>query len=141
MEVLMDYIGQLNWIAVLAAAAAAFAVGAVWYSQSVFGKAWMKGAGLTKKQIDNPNMVKTMGGGAVTIFVSATALAVLYDVLALDSVFSGALLGVLVAGGFIVTNKLMHNFFEGKSSEYIMITALGDIVSIGVMGAVLGLLR
>ena len=43
MEVLMDYVEQLNWVAVLVSAAAAFAVGAIWFSQAVFGKAWMKG--------------------------------------------------------------------------------------------------
>src|SRR5690606_16925775 len=103
MEVLMDYVNQLNWVAALAGAVAAFAVGAVWYSQAVFGKQWMKGAGLSKKDIENPDVVKTLGGGALMTIVSAVALAVLFDVLALDSAVSGALLGVLVAVGFIVS--------------------------------------
>jgi len=141
MEVLMDYVNQLNWVAALAGAVAAFAVGAVWYSQAVFGKQWMKGAGLSKKDIENPDVVKTLGGGALMTIVSAVALAVLFDVLALDSAVSGALLGVLVAVGFIVSNKVMHALFESKSTDYILITALGDVVALGVMGAVIGLLR
>lgn len=141
MEVLMDYVEQLNWVAVLASAVAAFAVGAVWFSQAVFGKQWMKGAGLTKKDVENPNMVKTIGGGALTTVITAIALAVLFDVLALEGVVNGALLGVLVALGFIVTNKVMHTLFEMKSTEYILITTIGDVVALGIMGAVLGLLR
>lgn len=141
MDVLMDYVSQLNWVAVVASAAAAFAVGAVWYSQAVFGKQWMKGAGLTQKDVENPDMVKTMGGGAISVLVTAVALAVLFDVLALEGVLDGALLGALAAVGFIVSNKIMHTLFEMKSSEYILITTLGDVVSLAVMGAVLGLLR
>jgi hypothetical protein len=141
MDVLMDYVNQLNWVAVLAAAAASFAVGAIWYSQAVFGKQWMKGAGLSQKDVQNPDMVKTMGGGAVTTLLTAVALAVVFDVLALEGVVDGALLGGLAALGFIVTNKVMHTLFENKSTEYILITTVGDVVSLAVMGGVLGLLR
>lgn len=141
MDVLMDYVNQLNWLAVVVSAVAAFAVGAIWYSQAVFGKQWMKGAGLTKKDIENPNMVKTMGGGAITVLITAVALAVVYDVLALNGAFDGAMLGALLALGFIVTNKVMHTFFEMKSTDYILITTVGDVVSLAVMGTVLGLLR
>lgn len=141
MDVLIDYLNQLNWVAVLAAAVASFATGAIWYSQAVFGKQWMKGAGLSKKDVENPDMVKTMGGGAVTVLLTSVALAVVFDVLALTGLVNGALLGALVALGFIVTNKVMHNLFEMKSNNYILITAAGDVVALAVMGAVLGLLR
>lgn len=141
MDVLIDYLNQLNWLAVLAGTVAAFATGALWYSKALFLEPWMKGAGLTKKDVENPNMLKTMGGGFVSTLVSAIALAVVYDVLALDGVFDGLLLGVLVALGFVVSNKLMHTLFEMKPNNYILITSAGDVVAFGVMGAVIGLLR
>jgi len=141
MDVLIDYLNQLNWVAVLAAAVAAFLAGAIWYSQAVFGKQWMKGAGLTQKDVENPDMLKTMGGGFVTVVVSAVALAVVYDVFALEGVLDGVLLGALVALGFVVSNKVMHTLFEMKSNSYILITSAGDVVAFAVMGAVLGLLR
>ncbi len=141
MDVLIDYLNQLNWLAVLAGAVAAFATGALWYSKALFLEPWMKGAKLTKKDVENPNMLKTMGGGFVSVFVSAVALAIVYDVLALDGVVDGLLLGVLVALGFVVSNKLMHTLFEMKPNSYILVTSAGDVVALGVMGAVLGLLR
>lgn len=141
MDVLMDYINELNWVAVLVATLAAFAVGAAWYSQALFGKQWMKGAGLSKKDVENADMVKPMVLGLLTTFISAVALGVLFDVLALDGVVDGALIGVLVSVGFIVTNKIMHNMFEQKSTDYTVITVSGDIVTLAVMGAVLALLQ
>ncbi len=141
MDVLLDYVGELNWLAVVLSAVASFACGAIWYSQAVFGKRWMKGAGLSAKDVENPNMVKTMGGGALSVLVSAVALAVVFDVLALEGVVDGALLGALVALGFVVSNKVMHTLFEMKSTDYILITTSGDVVALAVMGAVLGLVR
>ncbi len=38
----LDVLGDLNWLAVLVAAIAFFALGAVWYAQPVFGKAWTR---------------------------------------------------------------------------------------------------
>jgi uncharacterized membrane protein len=141
MDVLIDYLNQLNWLAVLAAAIAAFATGALWYSKALFLEPWMKGAGLSKKDVENPDMAKSMGGGFVSVLISAVALAIVYDVLALDGVVDGLLLGVLVAIGFVVSNKLMHTLFEMKPNSYILVTSAGDVVALGVMGAVLGLLR
>lgn len=141
MDVLIDYLNQLNWIAVLAGTVAAFASGALWYSKALFLEPWMKGAGLSKKDVENPDMLKTMGGGFVATLVSAIALAVVYDVLALEGVVDGLLLGVLVALGFVVSNKLMHTLFEMKPNSYILVTSAGDVVALGVMGAVIGLLR
>lgn len=141
MEVLMDYVSELNWLAVLAGTVAAFVVGAVWYSQAVFGKQWMKGAGLTEKETKNADMVTPMVGGVVTTLISTIGLAVLFDVLALEGVLNGALLGAMVAVAFVVTNKVMHNLFEQKPSDYMLITISGDIVALAVAGAVLALLR
>lgn len=140
MQVLMDYLVELNWLSVALGAVAAFAVGAIWYSDAAFGKAWMKGAGLTKKDTQSGNMGVIMGGGLILTFISAAALSVLLNVLALDGVVNGALLGALVAVGFVVSNKKMHMLFEQKPKDYMMITLLGDVVALSVMGAVLGAL-
>lgn len=140
MDVLIDYVNELNWVAVLVATVAAFVTGAIWYSKPLFMKPWMKGAGLSEKDINNGNPAKAMVAGAISTFVGAAALAVLFDVLALEGAMDGALLGAMVALGFIVTNKVMHNYFEQKSEQYTLITTTGDIVALAVMGGVLGLI-
>jgi hypothetical protein len=139
MNVLIDYLRDLNWLAVVVATLAAFVAGFIWYSRGVFGNIWMKTAGLKEKDIKSANMGKSIVIGLVSTFVTATALAVVFDVLALSGALSGALLGVLVAVGFIVANKAMHDAFELKSATYFLVTGAGDIVALAVMGAVLGL--
>jgi len=42
--------GEINWLAVVVAAVAFFAVGAVWYT-ALFGKAWQKATGLSDEQL------------------------------------------------------------------------------------------
>ena len=42
MEVFIDYLNEVNWIAVLVAAFAAFFVGSIWYMKQTFGKRWQK---------------------------------------------------------------------------------------------------
>ena len=41
-----DVLGDLNWLAVLVAALAYFAIGALWYAPPLFGKAWMAAGGM-----------------------------------------------------------------------------------------------
>src|SRR5665647_3170398 len=52
-------LGDVNWWAVLAAAVSSFAVGALWYGRALFGKSWMRLAGVSEESI---NARKEMGG-------------------------------------------------------------------------------
>ncbi|MFA9201967.1 MAG: DUF1761 domain-containing protein [Candidatus Nanopelagicaceae bacterium] len=100
MQVLLDYINELNWLAVVVASMAAFASGAVWYAEPVFGKIWMKMVGLTRKDTEKANMPKTMGLSFLATIVSAMAIGVLVQVLDLSTALQGASLGIMVAVGW-----------------------------------------
>lgn len=141
MQVLMDYINELNWLAVLLAAFAAFASGAIWYAEPVFGKTWMKMVGLTRKDTEKGNMPRTMGLSFVATIVSAMALGVLVQVLDLSTALQGASLGIMVAVGILATNKLMMAQFEMRPLGYSVLTLGGDVVALGIMGAILAVWR
>ena len=47
-----DVLGDLNWLAVIVAAIAYFAIGALWYSPPVFGTAWMSAGGVSAEEIE-----------------------------------------------------------------------------------------
>jgi len=68
----MDF-GQINWIAVLGAAVATMAFGAIYYT--VLGKPWMDAAGVTEEQVKE-------GRGAVPYLISFASLLVMASVLA-----------------------------------------------------------
>lgn len=136
MDVLVDYIQELNWLAVVVATVAAMAIGAIWYTPKVFGNTWMKAIGLKEKDIQG-NGFKPMLIAVVTSFVTAVALGVLLQVLALTTVLQGALFGALVAAAFIATNKIMQSQFEQRSASYAVVTVACDVVTLAVMGAIL----
>jgi hypothetical protein len=41
-----DVLGDLNWLAVIVATLAFFALGAAWYAPKVFGDVWMRAGGI-----------------------------------------------------------------------------------------------
>ena len=52
---------DVNWIAVVGAAACGFVVGGIWYGP-VMGKRWMGAVGLTEEDVQSGNMGLIYGG-------------------------------------------------------------------------------
>eukprot|EP01035_Chromulina_nebulosa_P045408 gene45408-61528_t len=61
----MGDMGSINWWAILVAGISAFIVGGVWYSPSLFGKAWMADTGLNEEEIKKGNKGKIFGATAI----------------------------------------------------------------------------
>ena len=59
---------MINWLAVGAATLVGFVIGFLWYGP-LFGKVWMKEAGLTEEDVQNGNMAKIFGLTAVFQFI------------------------------------------------------------------------
>lgn len=138
MDVLLDYIYELNWFAILIAAIAGFAVNAVWYSEPLFGKVWMKAAGLKKKDLGKNSGFETAAViSFLTMLITTAATAVLVDALAVQGAAQGTLLGVLIGFGFLVTNNGMHKLFERRPFAHFAIGAVGDILTLAAIGAIL----
>ena len=72
---LADSLAGINWLAVVVATVIAFAVGGLWYSKALCGRAWLEEVGLTEEAVNNANMPKTFGGTFVLQFLAVTALA------------------------------------------------------------------
>jgi Protein of unknown function (DUF1761) len=52
---------EMNWMALIVAALSTLAVGMIWYSDAVFGKIWIKEAGLNREEMKKDNMLKIFG--------------------------------------------------------------------------------
>lgn len=138
MQILIDYINELNIISVLAAAVAAFICGAIWYSKPVFAKQWAKEIGIVMDNSKSTDgMGRIMGLSFMSTLVTSAAMGILVEALVLTELHQGALLGLLVTLGLLGTNKLMMSQFEQRSIKYWLITLGGDIFSLSVMGGVL----
>ncbi|MFT4532332.1 MAG: sterol desaturase/sphingolipid hydroxylase (fatty acid hydroxylase superfamily) [Candidatus Saccharimonadales bacterium] len=137
----MDWVETLkdvNYVAVLAAVAASFAVGMVWYSELAFGKTWMKLTGLKKKDVENKDkMMKGMMHTAISSLIKGAVLAALIMVVGIDGWAEGAVFGAVIGFGLVMTSAAMHDAFSHKPMLLTKINGLHDIVSFAAMAAVI----
>ncbi|MCI0517212.1 MAG: DUF1761 domain-containing protein [Woeseiaceae bacterium] len=131
-----DVLATVNWLAVLAATAAAFTLGAFWYSRSMFGNAWMQEVGLSEESLAKINMRPVLAGTAVLQFVAATALAAF---LGAGSTWQTGLQSGLVVGiCWIATAYGVTYLFELRSLRLFSINAGYYIVTFAVMATIIG---
>jgi hypothetical protein len=129
----------INWIAVFVAALSAFAVGGLWYSPAVFGKAWMADSKLSQEDIKQGNKGKIFGFTALFSLIMAVNLAMfLAD--AKTNLAWGAEAGFLT-GVWTFCAIAIHSLFELKSWRYIFINGGYSLVSLTLMGAIIGIWR
>src|ERR1700753_75860 len=129
----------INWPAVLVAALSAFAVGGLWYSRPLFGTAWMTDSNLTEDQVKQGNKGKIFGFTAVFSLIMAINLAMFLADAKTDLAW-GATAGFL-AGIWTFCAIATHSLFELKSWRHIFINGGYSIVSLTLMGAIIGLWR
>ena len=129
--------GGVNWVAVIAAAVAGIVIGFVWYAPQVFGRRWAQASGI---ELPQPGQVQpvTYVGAVVTALVTAYILAVLSRGLGAATLGDGAIVGAVVWLGFVATWLASGVFFERRSTEWWAINAGQAIVSLVVMGAIIG---
>ena len=132
-------IAGLNWLAIVLAAATAFAIGALWYSKKVFGNAWMLEVGLTDETVARGNMLLTFAGTFVLQLVAATALAFFLG--SGSDWLIGLQAGLLVAVCWIATAYGVTYFFEQRSLRLYLINAGYYLVLFAAMGTIIGALN
>ena len=129
----------INWLAVIVAGLSAFLVGGIWYSRPLFGNAWMVDSNLTEEQIKQGNKGKIFGFTLVFSLIMAVNLAMfLAD--AKTNASWGATAGFL-AGIWTFCAIAIHSLFELKSWRHIFINGGYSIVSLTLMGLIIGAWR
>jgi Protein of unknown function (DUF1761) len=130
---------HINYIAVVVAAAIAFAIGGLWYSPLLFAKQWMKAHGYTEEHVTE--MQKSAGKAyAISILchlLIALAIAVLVGYLRLALCVQGLKLGLLIWGGFAFPLGLMANVFSDKRITAFAIDGGYQLVYLLIMGSIL----
>jgi hypothetical protein len=134
---------QINMWGVLAAAVSSMVVGATWYAKSTFGATWQKLIKLTDKQ-----MAEKAAPALTIAFLSSLVMAyVLAHVSYLSSSFfatSYQQAALTTAWwmwvGFQGFRVIMHDAFEQRRRKLTLINIGNDLVTILVMGLVIGLI-
>ncbi len=130
---------QINYVAVLVAAAASFVVGGIWYG-ALFAKAWVRLHGFNKADIDQMakqqprNFAAFFAGDLVTCIV----LWLVMSSLNVQSALSGLVLAMVVWLGFQVPQCLSKALAGNKPMALFGIDISHQLASLAVMGLIIG---
>ena len=131
---------HINFIAVIVATVAAMVIGYIWYHPKVLGATWLKFAKINPKKGD---MAWSMTIAAVSALVMATVLAFfsyLYSYFFLGSFLMNAVTtALLVWFGFQGLRVLQRDAFNQRRKKESIIHVANDLVTIMVMGVIIGL--
>lgn len=127
---------NLSWLAIIVAAVSTFILGGLWYSPLMFVKRWMKETGITQESTKNINMVKLFGYSFILSFIAAFFLAMFIGPDA-GAAF-GALAGFMAGLGWVFTFMGISYLFEARTLAHFLINAMYSVVSLTIMGFIIG---
>jgi hypothetical protein len=139
-------ISNINFLAVLVAAIAAFALGFLWHGP-LFGKQWIKLMGIPQSEINAMQakgmgpMVPNMIASLVQQFVVAFVLSYLANALSIVGVVPAVLLAALLWLGFIATTLLNGPLWEKKSISLYLFNIAYQLANLVVIGLIVVLWR
>ncbi len=123
-------LSDLNWLAILVAAVAFFAAGALWYQPKVMGARWMKATGVDpSKASPNPGIFV---GTLIAYFLMAMVLAMIARGIGGSSFGDGLVLGLVTGVVFVGAQAWVNVTFEGRSMDLVLVNG-----GIGVFGHVI----
>lgn len=133
---LTDAFGDLNWAAVVVAGLAYFVLGAVWYTNALFGRQYRTALGVdpdVQAQPDPMSLVTNFVGW----MLAAVALGLIAVSAGADSLLDGIVLGLVVSVGVILTQLVVNATYEGRGTAILKVNAPYMITGYAAMGAIL----
>jgi hypothetical protein len=134
----------INFWAVLAAAIAQMALGALWYSTALFGKPWMGLVGKTPESMKQTAAQK-MAFMYMSTFVCAIIMAYIMAHFIFYTESNTIVLGLQTGWwawvGFVATTSLINSLFAGRSWKLYVIDVGYHLVSLLAMGMILAIWR
>jgi Protein of unknown function (DUF1761) len=131
---------DMNWIAVVGAAIAGFAIGGIWYGP-LFLKVWQREAGVTQEQMEKRHPAIVFGGAFILNLIAAFILGHVLATYGNPALDVSIMIASGVALGFIVTAIGVNYLFAAKSLKLFAIDAGYWLVMYTVMGAIFGAFR
>lgn len=128
---------DVNWLAILAAALAAFVLGGLWYSPILFGRIWQRHSGLSDDAMARGNPALIFGLAFVLAFIAAAIFALFLgpDPALAFATGAGAAAGLC----WVATSFGINYLFERKSPTLFAINAGYHTLQFTLTGLVLGL--
>jgi len=135
---------QLNWLAIVVAFVAFFAIGAIWFGPKTFYPVWVRALG--KDPQEGPRglpMPLVFGLTALGALVQVVTTAIVIHFVSAASGAVGALggagIGLLLGVGIAAAASLSHRLFASQGLKVWIIEVGNDIVALTVAGLIIGI--
>jgi hypothetical protein len=129
---------DVNYLAALVAMVAAMVIGAVYYMPAVAGRVWMNAIGKTPEDLKAANRPALYIVTAVLAFLQAVTISAVCGWAGADGVADGALIGLLLWIGMAVPVISVTFIFEGRKRINHLISGGYYLISLVVMGGIVG---
>jgi len=132
--------GPINWLAVVLAPVAAFAVGMVWYG-ALFGKAWRAALGISGSEPPKTGMAALFGGNFVLLLASAFMLGHMFARSPDLKDYLYFMMAGGVAGFFVIPALWINYLYQQRNIPLALIDAGYWLAAYLAMGGVFRALR
>lgn len=126
---------SINWLAILGATISAFIIGGLWYGP-LFGKAWMKAGAFTEQHLQSRKMGMVFGVAIILMLIAAINLEMFIG--PEGTLSFGLFAGFMTGLGWVATFLGIVYLFEKRPMSLFLINAGYCVVTLTVMGAILG---
>jgi Na+/H+ antiporter NhaA len=127
-----DALNDVNWLAIVVAAAAWWILGALWYAPPVFGKRWIRAAGIPIEATQRPRAAAIVVP-LIAEFVASIALAMLARATGSTTFGEGIVLGLVVGVGLLLTTYLVEATFGNRPQAGTWFAITGAYQLLGVL--------
>ncbi|HEY9010819.1 MAG TPA: DUF1761 domain-containing protein [Devosia sp.] len=127
----------INWLAVIIATVASWALGAVWYM--VLANQWLASIGKTKDQINAKDFTPYIFSVVVQLIMAIVLAAVITPLFGATNVITGIEGGALMWLGFVITSMIQNHRYEGAPWSRTLIDGGYMLGVLLVQGIVIGL--
>lgn len=127
----------INALAFVACVAIRFVIGGLWFSPSLFLRTWQADTGVSDDAM-KPRMAKAMGVDLVGAILMAFVLAHAVRYAGASTPITGAMVGAFIWLGFVAATAVARVTYEGASLRLFLINSGYNLVTLMLMGAILG---
>jgi hypothetical protein len=140
--VILDFVDELNWWAILVSALAALVIGFVWFAPPALGGVWARNvsryAGIPENEVLAGSIVAPTAKWFLTMLVNAIVLALAVEAVGADSALDGVVLGIALWLGIGATLSTWPPIFARMPWQWWLLNNGAFLLMQVVMGAILG---
>jgi len=132
---ILEFFGDLNWLAIVVAAVAWFVFSAIWYSVPPLSSAWQK-ASKVDMTGEGPPLALLFIPTFIGYFVTTIVVALIARGIGATEVVDGITLGIVLGVGFGVVGALVNQLYERKGGTYWLINGVNAIIAYMIVAVI-----